>query len=244
MTSEGISYFPCSLTGEAKAEGSTPASSPDGALSNSEQHAAVIAPHGVLGDVSDDELLAQVANGSKDALSILFRRHAKRVFNVSQRILNDEAESQDSVQEVFIRLFQKADQFDAAKGSAVSWIIQIAYHRAFDRRKYLISRLHYRNVVLDEERINSSLGQVSITKIAARMLFDRLRDELSAGQMRTLELYLFEGYSFDEIADQTGQSLGSVRNQYYRGLKKLHSYVFPESSRNEQNVPSERKKRI
>ena len=244
MTSEGISYFPCPLTGDAKSEESTTASSPAPALSNAEQHAVVLAADGVLRDVSDDELMVQVANGSKDALSILFRRHARCVFNVSQRILKDEHEAEDLVQEVFIRLFQKACQFDPTKGSAISWIVQITYHRAFDRKKYLTSRQHYRNVDLDEARIDSSRGQVSITTIAAKTLLERLRNELTADQTRALELYLFEGYSFDEIAHQTSQTVGSVRNQYYRGLKKLHSYVFPEGNRNERTVPFERKRGI
>ena len=233
MTSEGIYYFPRSLTGCAKAEASTPASSPAAVHTNAEPSVPVIATDGSLKEVSDDELLVQVGSGSRDALSILFQRHAKRVFNVSYRILKDKAESEDLVQEIFIRLSRKASQYDSDKGSAISWIIQMTYHRAFDRRKYLIARHHYKNVGFEEQRSEGLIGEVSITKIAAKTLLHRLRHELSADQLKALELYLFEGYSFDEIANKTGQSIGNVRNHYYRGLKRLHSYVFPKNNRTE-----------
>jgi RNA polymerase sigma-70 factor, ECF subfamily len=240
LTSESIFYFPNPLPGDAKAETSIPASSAPSVRISAEPNIPVIASDIDLRNESDDRLLVQAGNGSKDALSILFQRHGRRVFIVSHRILKDEAESEDLVQEIFIQLFQKASQYDSGKGSAISWIIQMTYHRAFDRRKYLISRQHYKNVGLDEERSDDRRDQVSITKIAARTLLQRLRHELSIDQLRALELYLFEGYSFDEIADKTGHSIGNVRNHYYRGLKRLHSYVFPEGNSNE----SESTKRI
>jgi RNA polymerase sigma-70 factor, ECF subfamily len=231
LTSEGISYFPNSLTGDSKAKASTSVSTPT---------ITVIACDVALENLTDDQLLVQVGNGSRDALSILFQRHARRIFNVGHRILKDEAESEDLVQEIFIHLFRKAPQYDSDKGSAISWIIQMTYHRAFDRRKYLISRQHYKNVGFDEKLSNGQRGQVSITQIAARTLMHRLRYELSADQLSVLELYLFEGYSFDEIADKTGHTIGNVRNHYYRGLKRLHSYVFPESESEPKLEPTTR----
>lgn len=229
MTSEGISYFPNSLTGDARAEASTKASSSVAIRTNAEPTTSVPSPDLALNDVSDEELLVQVGSGSREALSILFQRHAGRIFKVSHRILKDEAESEDLVQEIFIHIFQKAPRYDTGKGTAISWMIQMTYHRAFDRKKYLSSRQHYKNVGFDEDRSKGQHGQVSITKIAARTLMHRLRHELSLDQRRVLELYLFQGYSFDEIANRTGHTIGNVRNHYYRGLKRLHSYVFQES---------------
>jgi RNA polymerase sigma-70 factor (ECF subfamily) len=60
------------------------------------------------------------------------------------------------------------------------------------------------------------------------MLLNRLREQLSAEQRQTLELHFFEGYTFHEIAEKTGQTFGNVRNHYYRGLERLRSCVFPE----------------
>src|SRR5579863_3776763 len=94
-------------------------------------------------EASDERLLEQVCDGCKEALGLLFRRHARSIRNVAYRILRDEAEADDLVQEVFLFIFRKAALYDPGKGRAVTWIIHLAYHRAFDRRRHLISRHFY-----------------------------------------------------------------------------------------------------
>lgn len=180
---------------------------------------------------SDEELLLQVGGGSKEALSILFQRHARQVFHVARHILRDDAEAEDLLQEFFLFLFQKAGIFDVRKSSAISWIIQMAYHRAIDRRRYLTFRQHYNSQELDEERQPNHSSHISIDNVAGRTLLNRLREELSEEQWQTLELHFFEGYTFHEIADRTGQAFGNVRHHYYRGLEKLRSFVFPGKTR-------------
>jgi RNA polymerase sigma-70 factor, ECF subfamily len=176
---------------------------------------------------SDEELLLQVGGGSKEALSTLFQHHAHQVFHVARRILRDDAEAEDLLQDVFLLLFQKARTFDGTKSSAISWIVQIAYHRAIDRRRFLTFRQHYNFQELDEDRQHANAVQISINDVAARALLGKLRDNLSEEQRQTLELHFFEGYTFHEIAERTGQALGNVRHHYYRGLEKLRSFVFP-----------------
>jgi RNA polymerase sigma-70 factor (ECF subfamily) len=177
---------------------------------------------------TDEELLTQTGLGSKDALTLLFRRHRRAVFNVAWRILRDASEAEDLCQEVFLFLFQKAKLFDASKGTASSWIIQITYHRAINRKQYLTFRRHYDAQELTEEHLGADRGRLVIDEIVARTLLNRIREQLSSEQQQTLELHFFEGYSLREIADKTGQALGNVRHQYYRGLERLRSCVFPE----------------
>ena len=187
----------------------------------------VIVPSIVVLDTSDEDLLLQVGSGNKEALSILFERHGRAVHSVARRILKDDSEAEDLLQELFLFIFQKAKSFDAAKGSGTSWIIQMAYHRAIDRRRYLGFRQHYNSQELDEDRLMGHPGQISINELAGKALLEKLRKELSAEQLQTLELHFFEGYSFYEIAERTGQTLGNVRNHYYRGLERLRSHIFP-----------------
>jgi RNA polymerase sigma-70 factor (ECF subfamily) len=181
-------------------------------------------------DSSDEMLFLEIAKGSKEALSTLFQRHARAVFNVSYRILRDYSEAEDLLQELFLFLFQKARLFDASKGSAASWIIQMTYHRAIDRRKYLNVRHHYDVREVNEERQQSTQGQISIDEVAGRALLKKFREELSPEQQQILELHFFEGYTFHEIAGRTGHAFGNVRNHYYRGLERLRSFVFPEKT--------------
>jgi RNA polymerase sigma-70 factor (ECF subfamily) len=177
---------------------------------------------------SEEILLDEIAHGSKEALGILFRRYRRSVLSVAKRILRDETEAEDLCQEVFLMIFQKAKLFDASRGKAPSWIIQIAYHRAMNRRKYLTFRRHYNSQEFDEEHTTGNRRQSSTDDIDARALLNRFRGQLSEEQRRTLELHFFEGYSLREIAEKSNQTLGNVRHHYYRGLERLRANVFPQ----------------
>jgi RNA polymerase sigma-70 factor (ECF subfamily) len=185
------------------------------------------APADKLSGMSDGQLMKQICDGVKEALGVLFRRHARAVCNVAYRILRDGAEAEDLCQEVFLSLFQKAHLFNASKGTASSWIIQIAYHRAMNRRGYLAYRHHYNAQEFDEECTVAEGPQLLIDEIAAKTLLERLRGQLSPEQRATLEFHFFEGYSLREIAKKTNQPLGNVRHHYYRGLERLRSIIFP-----------------
>jgi RNA polymerase sigma-70 factor (ECF subfamily) len=198
--------------------------------------ATTISHRYVVPDESDEFLLHRVSDGNKEALSILFRRHQRAVLNVAWRILRDSSEAEDLRQEVFLYLFEKAKLFDPDKGSAASWIIQIAYHRAIDRRRYLDFRQQYDVQQLDEQRQPASGGPPLIDEVAAKALLNQLRNQLSTEQHETLELHFLEGYSFREIAGKTGQTFGNVRNHYYRALERLRSSVFPQERRRSEKI--------
>lgn len=184
-------------------------------------------------EASDERLLARVCEGDRGALAQLFRRFARVVRNVACRILRDEAEADDLLQEVFLFLFRRAVLFDAARGSARSWIVQVTYHRAIDRRRHLASRNFYDSTELDEA-LHTIEGPMTDTAFYERTIegvlgAGTLRDidgALSNDQRNTMQLYFFDGYTFGEIADRLGQTVGNVRNHYYRGLEKIRKLVF------------------
>src|SRR5260370_20140969 len=92
--------------------------------------------------ICDEVLIASLPKNNRN-LDILFHRYSRLVFSIGLRILHDAGESEELVQEVFMRLYQKAHLFDPKKGSGKAWIVQMAYHRAFDRRTYLVRRHFY-----------------------------------------------------------------------------------------------------
>jgi RNA polymerase sigma-70 factor (ECF subfamily) len=177
-------------------------------------------------NVSDESLLSAAAGGSRDAIGQLFHRHGATVLNVARRILHDESEAADLRQEVFLYLFQRAKLYDPRKSSAVSWIMQITYHRAFDRRRFLTARQHYKVEELDEQRTESFASHLSTDQLDGKRVLERLKEQLTREQHETLELHLFQGYTFQEIAARSGQTVGNVRHYYYRGLERLRANLI------------------
>lgn len=178
------------------------------------------------GNMSDESLLCAAAEGSRDAIGQLFHRHGATVLNVARRILHDESEAADLRQEVFLYLFQRAKLYDPRKSSAVSWIMQVTYHRGFDRRRFLTARQHYKVEELDEQRTQSLASHLSTDQLDGKRILESLKKQLTAEQHETLELHLFHGYSFQEIAARSGQTVGNVRHYYYRGLERLRANLI------------------
>jgi RNA polymerase sigma-70 factor, ECF subfamily len=184
-------------------------------------------------EISDEQLMEQVREGSREALVPLFRRYAHAVRSVACRILRNEAEADDLVQEVFLFVFRKAAQFDASQGTARSWIVQVTYSRAIDRRRYLTSRRYYTFEDVDasaqeppDDRREIATWEKSLEGVWGRKTAAEIRSLLSADQLRTIELHFFEGYTLEEIAERMNQSLVNVRHHYYRGLEKLRKSAF------------------
>src|SRR5207247_5951270 len=92
---------------------------------------------------SDEELMDQLRQGHQDALAVLFDRHYRLVFSVALRILHDHGEAEDLMQEVFLEIYRKVENYDPDKGNAKTWILQYAYHRSLNRQKYLSVRNFY-----------------------------------------------------------------------------------------------------
>lgn len=181
---------------------------------------------------SDEMLVARLAEDDEEALGALFQRYARAVSNVASRILRDDNEAEDLVQDVFLFIQRKCAIFDSSKSSARSWIIQMAYHRAIERRRYLATRHFYApgDSQANAERLvgtPTSEEDYSPEAVFGRNGLQKLMDTLSQDQRETLRLYFFEGYTLTEISGKLGQTLGNVRNHYYRALDRLRRAMLP-----------------
>jgi RNA polymerase sigma-70 factor, ECF subfamily len=189
----------------------------------------------VVGQI-DEQLLARIARGDREAIGHLFKRYSRVVKTIATRILKDSSEADDLVQDLFLFIQRKCVLFDSSKSPAGSWIIQMAYQRAIERRRRLTARHFYRR-----EDLESSASQVvgipttehdySPEAVFGRNGLEKLLTALSEDQRETLRLFFFEGYTMAEISVKIGQSLGNVRNHYYRGLDKLRKQMFGDKVR-------------
>jgi RNA polymerase sigma-70 factor, ECF subfamily len=180
----------------------------------------------------DEALLRMIGQGSREALSVLFRRHAGHIKNIGQRILRDSSEAEDLVQDVFLYIHLKATLYDSAKGPARSWIIQVAYTQAFQRRRKLKSHGLYELSASEEKADTVSMSRTAgaiydqtIEGLFGRNGWKKILASLTEEQRETLTLHFFEGYTFAEIAEKLGQSYANVRNHHYRGLEKVRKHL-------------------
>ena len=182
-------------------------------------------------EFSDESLLTNISAGNRDALALLFRRYAHLVRNVGQRVLRDKTEADDLVQEVFLYIHRKSSLFDSSKGSASSWIVQVAYTQALLRRRRLKSQGFYVSRITDKADESSRANDRganydnSVEGLFGRNGWKEIVEDLTQDQKETFRLHFFEDYTFTEIAEKLGQSYANVRNHHYRGLEKLRRHL-------------------
>jgi RNA polymerase sigma-70 factor, ECF subfamily len=172
----------------------------------------------------DDLLMLRVQEGDQSALGELFEKYAGTVLSIGMRILRDSGEAQELVQDVFLNVHQKRQLFDPRRGTVRAWLLQTAYHRAFDRREYLQLRRFYDSRNLDEltEAMPSSSDVEYEAQLAeSEAVLKRTFEELNLKQREILTLFFFEGYTLREISQRLNESLENVRHSYYRGLKRV-----------------------
>ena len=182
---------------------------------------------------SDEELMEYLRQGQKDALSILFDRHYRLVFSVAIRIIRDHGEAEDLMQEVFLDVLRKIDQYDPAKGSAKTWILQYAYHRSLNRQKYLNLRNFYdgqeATIPIEWDQSQSSNSWNGLTFPDWASVIEKGMASLTEKERMTINRAYYQGMLLKEIADQLNEPIANVRNHYYRGLKKLRDFLQEQS---------------
>jgi len=177
--------------------------------------------------------MSLICERDSEALASLFRRYARIVRGVAYRVLRDASEADDLLQDIFLWIHRKCSMFDASRGPARFWILQMTYHRAIARRRYLNSRHFYTRVDLDDvERELAAPGTDpsgfgdSGDGLLGKEGLQKILEELSENQRRTLQLFFVEGHTLGEIAVKLKQTRGNVKNHYFRGLEKLRKQIF------------------
>ena len=175
--------------------------------------------------LTDDQLMVQLQAGVNDALAVLFERYHRLVFSIALKIVRDRGEAEDVTQNVFLEIYSSVAQFDPSKGTLKVWLLQYAYHRAFNWKGYLNRRNFYNQEELDPVFHGGFFTAGKYAPAELQRLMQQGLASLGAPQKRVIELANYEGLSMKEIASKTGDSLSNVRHHYYRGLQKLRSFI-------------------
>lgn len=172
------------------------------------------------GNNSDDmRLVARIRAGDQQAISELYDRYAKVVYAVALRVLQDAGAAEDVLQDVFLQLWRNPDAFDASRGSLAAWLAVIARHRAIDR-------LRQRRPETDIEDCVIAGGPDFREEAERKLIIDKVREvlgQMNPDQRKLLELAFFQGLTHTEIAEKTGEPLGTVKTRIRSGLQFLRS---------------------
>ena len=176
---------------------------------------------------SDQELMQALLHRAVSALEQLYDRHHRMALAIAYRVLGDSSLAEDAVQESFLAVWRRPDQFNADRGSFRSWLLGIVRHRAIDiarGRSAGREQLSLDQIAV-EPTFHDAWQEVNLRLDAE--IVRRAIQALPEGQRDAIMLAYYGGYTQQEVSEQTGLPLGTVKGRMRLGMQKLRSMLMP-----------------
>jgi len=179
------------------------------------------------GAPTDVELMRGLQSEDPESLSELYDRYNGILKALILRVIHNESEAEDLLQEVFMEIWSQAKNFSSRKGKPLGWMVTLARRRAIDglRKKQAYARVEERLQTETGTRSGAGTGYATEDKICSgdtRLLIAKVLNSLPAAQQKAVELAFFQGMSQREIAANTNTPLGTVKTRLELGLKKIY----------------------
>jgi RNA polymerase sigma-70 factor (ECF subfamily) len=173
--------------------------------------------------VADRAAFDRMARGDQDALGDLYDRHGRLVYSLAFRIVRDQSDAEDVVQEVFSQAWRQATRYDASRGSVLGWLLTLTKSRSIDRLRGRRARPEPSGdeAVLNTIPDSAVLPDVQAAWSAQATQIRAALEGLSVLQRVAIELAFFEGMTHAEIAELLELPLGTVKTRIRQGLLKL-----------------------
>ncbi len=171
----------------------------------------------------DRDLIRRVAARDDTALAALYDRYALQVHGLALSILRDPALSEEATHDVFLRLWERPDAYDPARGSFAGWLFRVARNRSIDllRRRRELSigdpDMDHLGWIADP---NPNPEEQALSGLRRQEVLNAL-DALPADQRVLLEMAYYTGLSQREIAEQLERPLGTVKSQIRSAMRRL-----------------------
>jgi RNA polymerase sigma-70 factor, ECF subfamily len=178
------------------------------------------------GDIArlDRLLMERIRRREPQALIDVYALYGKRVFSLILRIVHDRESAEEILQDTFMRLWSRYEFYDAEKGALLSWLFRVARNGALDFRRKESRRGNLDVVFIEGDPELEDLHEDVLSVETAFAVRDAL-SALPTAQKHLIELAYFEGLTHSELAEQTGESLGTVKSRIRLGLKKLRDVL-------------------
>jgi RNA polymerase sigma-70 factor, ECF subfamily len=176
----------------------------------------------------DDELLSRFSSGDRTALEELFRRYRQAAYRVAHRLLGNEADALDAVQEGYIKALTHLNGFQG-RSSFKTWLMRVVSNSALDLGRV---RGRRESMPLDalpggmqERLISPDDSGRGLDRADLQRLLDEALATLSPTQRQTFILYADAELSYREVAEATGASIGTVMSRLFYARQKMRAYL-------------------
>jgi RNA polymerase sigma-70 factor (ECF subfamily) len=175
---------------------------------------------------ADIALLDRIARRDQRGLAELYDKHCRLMFSLILRILHDRGEAEDVLQEVFIRVWDRADTYNPTLGTPAAWLVRISRNRAIDRLRARTVRAGIHAPELDrpdqaaDPALDADPERFAASTEERRVIADAVAT-LPPEQRVLIECAFYEGYTQSELAERFDLPLGTVKTRIRTGMQSL-----------------------
>lgn len=178
------------------------------------------------------DLVARVANGDQAAFEQLYEQSNSLLFTLVSRIVGNQGDAADLLQEVYLEVWRKASNYDHARGTPMAWLVTLARSRAIDRVRALGSRGKGVTASLDDTPASDLIasGTDAVDMLAAherQALVGAAIKTLPPVQRQAIELAYYEGLTHVEISERLNVPLGTIKTRIRLAMEKLRDGLQP-----------------
>jgi RNA polymerase sigma factor (sigma-70 family) len=159
--------------------------------------------------------IARVAAGDRAALRRVYAATSARLFGICLRFAHDRDDAEDALQETYVKVWRRAERFDPARASAMTWLCLIARGTAIDAARASGRATRGMAALHDHADLTSSVPD------GDRAALDECLNLLDENARHNIRSAFFDGYSYDELASRAEVPLGTMKSRIRRGLMAL-----------------------
>jgi RNA polymerase sigma-70 factor, ECF subfamily len=168
------------------------------------------------------DLLLATAGGDAGAFEQLYQSTSAKLFGICLRIVQQRSDAEDVLQDVYVTIWRKAAQFDAARASAITWLAMMARHKAIDRLRAGGIERNSAPIDLAEDLSDPNASTLALAETDEQhRRLDACLGELEVQRRNLIRVAFFEGATYEELAERCGSPLGTVKSWIRRGLLRL-----------------------
>jgi RNA polymerase sigma-70 factor (ECF subfamily) len=180
------------------------------------------------GAASLEDLLARCALRDRQAFAALYAATSANLFGIALRILKTRPWAEEVLQESFVKVWQHADRYDAARGAPMTWLINIVRNQALDTLRRADFRADQRSAPIEDTMPDAADGPLDASAMSDELArLQRCLDRLAADQRACVMLVHHEGYTPAEVAKHRKLPLGTVKTWIRRGLIRVRECMQP-----------------
>ena len=169
-----------------------------------------------------ENILNRIASGDKSAVQDCLDNYGGLIWSLARRMLPNQNEAEDAVQEIFVEIWKNANRFEESKSSETTFVAMIARRRLIDRLRKVTRQPDIDS--FEDILVEPSKNETIQTTVEAKQAAEAMR-ELRPAQQKVLQLSIIQGYSHQEISDVLEMPLGTVKTHARRGLMEVREII-------------------